>query len=113
MKNQLGEVDNVYGIIIDMFTAQEIGSRCAPLFRRYGVAHASVFGSVARGEAMPGSDIDLVVSLKNPIGLFKFYELNDALEETLGHKVDLATPRSLNPHLALRIANDLTPIYEE
>ena len=96
-----------------MLTIDEIRSRSTPLFRRYGVARASVFGSVARGNAGPESDIDLVVSLKKPIGLFKFYELNDALEETLGHKVDLATPRSLNPHLARRITNDLTPIYEE
>ena len=96
----------------DMLTMQEIGSRCAPLFKRYGVARASVFGSVARGESKPESDIDLVISLKSPIGLFKFYELNDALEKTLGHKVDLATPRSLNPHLARRIVNDLISVYE-
>ena len=95
-----------------MPTIQEIGSRCTPLFKRYGVTRASVYGSVARGEARPDSDVDMIVSLKKPLGLFKFYAMNDALEEMLGCKVDLATPDSLNPHLARRIVNDITPIYE-
>jgi len=97
---------------INMLTVKEIGLRSAPLFKRYGVTRASIFGSAARGTAKPGSDVDMIVSLEEPLGLFKFFEMQDALEEALGHKVDLATPRSLNPHLALRIANDLTPIYE-
>lgn len=96
-----------------MDTLTAIQKTSAPIFRRYGVRRASVFGSVARGTAGPESDIDLVVSLKEPIGLVRFFEMNRVLEQALGRKVDLATPKSLNPRLAERIAHDLTPIYEE
>ena len=95
-----------------MLTIQEIRSRSVPLFKRYGVTRASIFGSVARGTAKPESDVDMLVSLEKPLGLFKFFEMQDALEEVLGHTVDLATPDSINPHLARRIISDLTPIYE-
>ncbi len=95
-----------------MPTIQEIGSKCTPLFKRYGVTRASVYGSVARGEARPDSDVDMIVSLKEPLGLFKFYAMNDQLEDLLGRKVDLSTPKSINPHLARRIAGDIKVIYE-
>ena len=98
--------------MLAMTTIQEIGSKCTPLFKRYGVRRASVYGSVARGEARPDSDVDMIVSLEKPIGLYKFFEMQDALEELLGCKVDLATPDSINPHLARRIVNDIKPIYE-
>ena len=95
-----------------MPTIQEIGSRCTPLFKRYGVTRASVFGSISRGEARSDSDVDMIVSLKEPLGLFKFCAMNDQLEEVLGRKVDLLTPKSINPHLARRITNDIKVIYE-
>jgi len=91
---------------------RDIQAASAPVFKRYGVVKASLFGSAARGEAGPDSDIDLLISLEKPIGLLKFSELAEQLEQALGRKVDLATHRSVNPHLAKRIANDLTSIYE-
>lgn len=96
-----------------MLTIKEISSRCAPLLEKYGVTRASLYGSVARGEARADSDIDMIVSLEKPIGLFKFFEMQDLLEEMFGRKVDLATPDSLNPHLASRIIKDIIPIYME
>ena len=65
------------------------------LTERYGVASLFLFGSVARDEARPDSDIDLLVEFKQPIGLFQFIELQQQLEALLGCKVDLGTKRSL------------------
>lgn len=96
----------------DMSPIQEIGSRCTPLFKQYGVTRASIYGSISRGEARPDSDVDMIVSLEEPLGLFKFYAMNDQLEEVLGRKVDLSTFKSINPHLASRIAGDIKVIYE-
>lgn len=95
-----------------MPTIQEIGLKCTPLFKRYGVMRASVYGSASRGEMRPDSDVDMIVSLKEPLGLFKFYLMNDQLEEVLGRKVGLLTPKSINPHLAKRITGDIKVIYE-
>ena len=63
--------------------------------RRFHVASLSVFGSVARGEAKPESDIDLLVTFDSPVGLFEFVQLRRFLEGALGCKVDLVTPDAL------------------
>lgn len=57
--------------------------------RRRHVATLSVFGSVARGEALPDSDIDLLVEFDKPVGLFAVYRLQHYLEELLRRPVQL------------------------
>ena len=58
------------------------------LSERFGVAEIALFGSVARGEAGPGSDIDLMVVLARPLG-WDLVLLRDHLESMLGAPVDL------------------------
>lgn len=65
------------------------------LVKQYGVSSLFLFGSVARDEARPDSDVDLLVEFVHPIGLFQFIELQQRLEALLGCKVDLGTKRSL------------------
>jgi len=62
-----------------------------------------LFGSTARDEAGKDSDVDLLVEFERPIGLFKFVELQQRLEDLLGCKVDLGTKRSLK----LQIKNEI------
>jgi predicted nucleotidyltransferase len=76
------------------------------LAERYNVASLSLFGSVARDEARPDSDVDLLVEFSQPIGLFKFIELQQKLEALLGSKVDLGTPRSLKPRIKERVLQE-------
>jgi hypothetical protein len=55
-----------------------------------GVKSLAVFGSVARGDARPGSDVDLLAEFERPFGLFKFVEVKAYLEDLLGGaEVDL------------------------
>lgn len=65
----------------------------------FGVKSLILFGSVARDEARPDSDVDLLVEFDRPIGLFTFVSLKRYLEEISGTSVDLGTPDSLKPHL--------------
>ena len=58
-----------------------------------------LFGSVARDEARPDSDVDLLVEFDRPVGLFTFVRLKRYLEEILGSPVDLGSPDSLKPYL--------------
>lgn len=58
-----------------------------------------LFGSVARGEAAGGSDIDLLVEFARPVGLFHFVRVRDFLSRSLGVEVDLVTPDALGPEL--------------
>jgi hypothetical protein len=65
----------------------------------FAVKALFLFGSVARGEATPESDVDLLVEFDRPVGLFTVLGLQSYLEELLGCSVDLGTPNSLRPHL--------------
>lgn len=76
------------------------------LTERYHVASLFLFGSVARDEASPDSDIDILVEFSQPVGLFHFIELKQRLEELLGCEVDLGTPRSLKPYLKEQILKE-------
>lgn len=62
----------------------------------YGVSRLAVFGSHARDEAGPTSDVDLLVTLAKPMG-FRFLELEDRISDALGVKVDLVTETGLHP----------------
>jgi hypothetical protein len=59
------------------------------------VQSLSIFGSVARDEAGPDSDIDLLVEFDGPVGLFVFVRTKQYLEQILGSRVDLVTPDAL------------------
>lgn len=70
-----------------------------------------IFGSFARNEATENSDIDILYSFENTIGLFKLIELQQELEKNLNTKVDLVSERYINPNLKSYILNDLKIIY--
>ncbi len=57
---------------------------------RFGVKQLGLFGSMARGDSNEGSDVDLLVELKKPLG-WEVVDLRDYLQELLGVKVDLVT----------------------
>ena len=61
------------------------------LQKRFGVKSLAVFGSVARGEAGPDSDVDILVEFdpQAHVGLFKMVELKEFLEKVLGCPVDV------------------------
>jgi predicted nucleotidyltransferase len=74
----------------------EIKSRLAPFCGSHGVARMEVFGSLARGEAHPGSDIDLLVTFQPDVRLgWDFFDLYKEIERILGCEVDLLTRRSV------------------
>lgn len=67
--------------------------------RSLGVKSLLLFGSVARDDARPDSDVDLLVEFDRSVGLFSFAKLKRYLEEILGCSVDLGTLDSLKPYL--------------
>ena len=60
--------------------------------RRRGVRHAALFGSVARNEATPASDIDIMIDLEPdaPVGLFEYVGITQYLADLFPHRVDVA-----------------------
>ena len=65
------------------------------LSTRFGVRSLRLFGSFARGEARPESDVDLLVEFSGRVGLLTLASLRRALVELLGRSVDLGTVGSL------------------
>ena len=77
-----------------------------PLLEAFGVARLSLFGSFARDEGRPDSDVDLLVEFARPIGLFQFVRLQQQLTERIGRRVELVTPGALKPQLRDRILDE-------
>jgi uncharacterized protein len=64
-----------------------------------GVKSLNLFGSVARDEARPDSDVDFLVEFTEPGGLFQLFKVQHYLEDILGCAVDLGTEDALREHL--------------
>ena len=77
---------------------QTMKQMIADYFKTQPVLKAWIFGSFARGEETPLSDIDILVVLDHsqPVGL-KFFGMYEDLKQLLGRNVDLVTERSLAP----------------
>lgn len=73
---------------------------------RLGIKSLALFGSAARGEIGPDSDLDLLIEFSRPVGLFRFLEVTEFLEQILGRRVDLVTPGALKPQLREAILED-------
>ena len=76
--------------------------------RRLGVSHAAVFGSVARGEAGAGSDIDVLVELneERSMGIFEYARLKLYVNELLDGAGDVVNRGTLKPLLRDNILRD-------
>jgi predicted nucleotidyltransferase len=92
----------------------DIQAAAAPVCAELGVKRLDVFGSLARGEERPDSDVDLLVEFNDPARQLhrRYFRLLHYLEDTLGRKVDLLTSGGLkNPYLRRRVLRERVPIY--
>ena len=73
------------------------------LAAQHGASNVRVFGSIARGEAGPESDVDLLVTLADDRSLLDLVGLWQDLEDLLEHKVDVVTDGGLNERIRERV----------
>lgn len=67
-----------------------------PIVHRYDIQSVSIFGSYARNEAKPGSDVDLLIDGGNYQGLIEYMNMIDEIRSVLGRNVDVVTQASLD-----------------
>ena len=83
-----------------------IKQQAAPIFQKYGVIRASLFGSVVRGEDTEKSDVDILIEVPENKSLFDMMDIQFALEDVLKKKVDLVEYKAIKPRLRPYILKD-------
>lgn len=89
---------------------QQLAPQLHELLAHHGASNPAVFGSVARDQATPGSDVDLLVDLPAGASLFDRVELKSALEDLLLTRVDLIRRRNLKPELKATVEAEAIPL---
>ena len=77
---------------------------------RYAVQSLGVFGSYVRNEQRLDSDLDLLVTFREPPGLIKYIELENYLSDLLGVQVDLVMQEALKPNIGIRVRNEVVTL---
>ena len=97
-----------------MISPTDISTAASRVLAQYDVREAYLFGSFARGEQAPDSDIDLRLTCGATMTFGTLYELSHELEKELGRKVDIVTNPPEHMRLAFRksIKQDEVCIYE-
>lgn len=97
-----------------MISPSDISTAVSCVLARYDVREAYLFGSFARGEQAPDSDIDLRLACGNTMTFGTLYELSLELEKELGRKVDIVTnpPEHMRPAFRKNLEQDEVRLYE-
>lgn len=96
-----------------MITPTDISTAASRVLAQYDVSEAYLFGSFARGEQTPNSDIDLRLVCGNAMTFGTLYELSYELERELGRKVEIVTnpPEHMRPAFRKSIKQEEIRLY--
>lgn len=96
-----------------MISPTDISTAASRVLAQYDVSEAYLFGSFARGEQTPDSDIDLHLICGNTMTFGALYELSHELEKELGRKVDIVTnpPKHMRPPFRKSIKQEEIRLY--
>ena len=90
---------------------EKIGVNKAEIEKKFRVKEIGIFGSYVRGEQNKNSDGDILVDFHEPIGLFRFMDLEEYLENLLKTNVDLVSQKALKPNIGGYIMLEVQPIW--
>lgn len=84
----------------------------ARLCEEHGVRRLRIFGSAARGEERPNSDVDLIVEFGRPTGFIELLRLERLLSDFFGRPVDLVTEPGLDPYIRESVLSSASVLFD-
>lgn len=93
------QLDAVGGGIMALRIDERVRTEILRIASSHGAIGVRVFGSVARGDATAGSDLDLLVKMKPGASLLDLIAIKQDLEDLLGIRVDIVTEKALSPYI--------------
>lgn len=93
-------------------TNAQIENTLISILKKHDAERICIFGSRARGDDRPDSDLDVLVDFNKTKSLLTLISIEQELSETLGIKVDLLTEGAISPHLIDRIKEGLKVVYQ-
>jgi predicted nucleotidyltransferase len=84
----------------------------AEVCRSNCIARLRIFGSAARGEDRPDSDVDLIADFDPPVGFFELIRAEDGLTAFFGRPVDLLTERAISPYMREAVLKEAEVIFD-
>lgn len=90
---------------------EQIKLKISPILHKYRVSYAGIFGSQARQEARPDSDVDILVRFEKTPSLVQFIRLENELKDALQANVDMVMEGSEKPLIKKAIEKDLAVVY--
>ena len=84
----------------------------ARLCEENGVRRLRIFGSAARGEERPDSDVDLIVEFGKPAGFLELVRVERLLSEFFGRPVDLVTEPALDPYIRDSVLSSASVLFD-
>jgi uncharacterized protein len=105
-------IDQLHQTALDLPDAklQEKRRQIFAIAEKYGAHNVRIFGSVARGEARPDSDIDFLVELEPGRSLFDLGGLLYELQSLLGVEVDVVTEKGLRTRIREKVLREAIPL---
>ena len=97
-----------YGTVMDSEQVLAILRGAEARLHSLGVRRAALFGSTARGEARPGSDLDIMIEIDPaiPMGVFEYVGIVQALEHLFPVRIDVSNRAAQKDHVRASAARD-------
>ena len=92
-------------------TFEELKLKTKPVFDKYRIKYAGVFGSFARGEEKSDSDIDIMIDYQRPFSLLDLIGLENDLKDLLKKGVDVVTENGASKYMKSEMLKDLKIFY--
>ena len=94
-----------------MKLSEEIKKKIISVLVKFGIKKILIFGSYARNEATPNSDLDLIVEFPEGTSLIDHIGIEFELSEALNMKIDLLSQNGISPYIKDQIMKEAVVIY--